>query len=117
MNPLTLFLILFIGFAVSRAYLRYRDKDIPVSQFVLWLIVWTSIAVLVFLPSTSSWLAQLSGIGRGVDAAFLIGIVLLFYLLFRLYVKMDHLDRDITSVVSRLAEQEKRRANAERERH
>lgn len=103
MITISVFILAFIAFATSRAYLRYRDKDITITQFLFWFAVWTAAALLVFLPQTSNLLAAIVGIGRGVDAALVVGIIFMYYLLFRLYVKVDHIDRDVTEVIVRLS--------------
>lgn len=107
MNILLAFVIAFTLFAASRALLRYRSKDISLSELLFWAIIWISVALITAAPQTSDFIARLAGIKRGTDVAFFVSIVLLFYLLFRVYVKIEHLDRDLTDVVIKLANKDK----------
>ncbi|MEI6650197.1 MAG: DUF2304 family protein [Candidatus Moraniibacteriota bacterium] len=95
---LKIILIAFIVFAFSRAVLRFRDKSIGIREFLFWTFLWTIVTILIFNPNISDIAATSFGIGRGADAAFFLSIILLFYAMFRLYVKIDKLDRDITDL-------------------
>ncbi len=108
MNIFVILVITFAIFAASRAILRYRSKDITFSELFFWMIIWLSITIITISPQTSGLAAQIAGIGRGADAAFFISIILLFYLLFRVYVKLEHIERDITELVIRLARKDKK---------
>ena len=95
---LKLILAGFIAFAFSRAILRFKDKSISFREFLFWSLLWTGAAILTFSPQLSDVAAASFGIGRGADIAFFLSIIILFYVIFRLYVKIDKLDRDITTV-------------------
>lgn len=100
MTLLKLLIIFFIIFASSRVVLRYKNKEISYSGFILWLCVWAATLLAVILPDLSGKFAKIIGIGRGVDSAFFLAILLLFYLTFRLYIKLDKIDRDITTLTT-----------------
>lgn len=95
--------LIFVSFALSRAILRFKDKSIKIAELIFWMIIWSAVLILVFIPNISTEIARELGVGRGVDTAFFIGIMLLFYLIFRLYVKMDKMDKDITELVTKLS--------------
>lgn len=95
-----LFIILFM---LSRAILRYKDRLLSAREMFFWIILWTISLFFIFNPSLSNLLARYTGIGRGADAAFLFSIILLFYLVFRIYVKIDKLDQDLTKLVIQLS--------------
>lgn len=90
--------LIFVFFALSRAILRFKDKSIKVSELALWMLVWTAALILVFFPNVSSRIAVDLGMQRGADTAFFVSIILLFYLVFRMYVKIDTLDKHITDL-------------------
>lgn len=54
-------------------------------------------------PKISDIIAHKIGVGRGVDALVYVSIVGLFYGMFRLYVKMEFLEHELTSLVRSLA--------------
>ena len=96
-------LIIFVLFAVSKVALRYKDKVISLQEFVLWTIFWFMVAFLVVFPETTSYIANIVGVGRGVDLVIYIAIFILFYLMFRSLVKLDKVEKDVTKVVRKVA--------------
>ena len=103
--------LIFVSFALSRAMLRFKDKSIKITELALWIIVWSSVLVLVFLPNISNRIAFELGMGRGADTAFFIAIIVIFYLLFRLYVKIDNIDKDMTDLTIKLSKELHRNKN------
>jgi len=71
-------IVIFVLFALSRAYLRVRDKQISLIQFFFWCSIWGAVLVLLFVPWILNTLAVAVGIGRGVDIAIYLSIILLF---------------------------------------
>lgn len=100
---LQIIVVLFAAFAISRALLRFRDRKISLKSFIAWCIVWVAAIVVVLWPGTSFFFANIFGIQRGADFVVYVSIIILFYLLFRLYVKIDAVEREITRLVRELA--------------
>ena len=98
-----IFLILFIIYVVIKVALRYRDKIISLQEFVLWTIFWFLVGFVVILPDTTSLVANIVGVGRGVDLVIYISILILFYLIFRVLVRLDKIDKDVTKIVRKIA--------------
>ncbi len=94
---------LFVAFALSRAVLRYRDKSFGVFALIFWILMWAIMAFFVWKPASSDMIAKILGVGRGVEALLSIAVVILFYAVFRLYVKLEWVEHEITSLVRRLA--------------
>jgi hypothetical protein len=96
-------LLLFIIYAVIKVALRYKDKIISLQEFILWTIFWFLVGFVVILPDTTSLVASFVGVGRGVDLVIYISILILFYLVFRVLVRLDKIDKDVTKIVRNLA--------------
>lgn len=96
-------LILFAVFAWSRAFLRMRSKNISIGEFSFWSLIWSAVIIIGIVPEIISKLSAIVGIGRGTDLAIYVGIILLFYLMFRLYVKVDSQNREVTKLVREIA--------------
>jgi small membrane protein len=101
--PLQIIVSLFIVFVVYRLLKRYKDGSLKMSEFIGWLLIWLAVLVVFWLPQTTSYLANLVGIGRGVDLAVYLSILLVFYLNFRLYLRIDNQNKEITKIVRHLA--------------
>jgi len=100
--------VIFVTFAASRALLRAKDKKISIGELLFWLAVWSGLIIVVFFPGFISYIAQIVGIGRGIDVIIYTSIGLLFYLIFRLYVKLEEMDHNITKVVREISLQKKK---------
>lgn len=101
-----IFFVLFALFALSRVVIKFKKKEIPVRWFVLWLVFWIAAAIVVALPQTTTILAEKVGIGRGVDLVVYFSIFVLFYLSFRIFVKMEKIEKTITKMAEKNALQE-----------
>ncbi len=95
--------VLFALFAFSRAVLRFREGVMLLREFLLWGGIWLVVMIVALLPSTAGWFSQLLGIGRPVDAVMYVSIVVLFYLLFRMYARVEKTQEDISKIVQELA--------------
>jgi hypothetical protein len=98
-----IFFVLFALFALSRVIIKYKKKEIPAVWFIFWIIFWIAAAVVVALPQTTTILAEKVGIGRGADLAVYFSIFILFYLSFRVFVKMENIEKTITKLVEKEA--------------
>lgn len=98
-----IFVSFFVLFAVSRVWLRYRDGAIGMFGMMLWSVLWLGVGAFVWWPKVTDFVAHKIGIGRGADALVYFSIVGLFYGVFRLYVKMEYLEHQITSLTRMLA--------------
>ncbi len=98
---------IFVAFAVSRVYLRYRDKSFGLFALVFWSLIWGVVLFFAWLPRSSDTIARILGVGRGVEALLAIAVVGLFYAVFRLYVKLEWVEHEITTFVRKIALQKK----------
>jgi hypothetical protein len=106
MHAIQIVLVTFAIFAMSRVLIRYRRGLMRVLHLELWLLFWVGVVVVALRPETTNLLANWLGVGRGADTAMYLALLMVFYLLFRSFGKIEDLDRQLTRVV---------RANALRE--
>jgi small membrane protein len=98
-----IFLVSLIVLALSFVIIKYRERRIGGFVFVAWLLLWTGAAIAVVVPRTTIIVAQALGIGRGVDLVLYVSIIVILYLLFRLFVRMEQMERDLTKLVRTIA--------------
>ncbi|MEK6964512.1 MAG: DUF2304 family protein [Nanoarchaeota archaeon] len=103
MQLIQVVIVVFAVWALSRAFLRYKDKNLSAGELVFWSVIWLLVICVGFLPDTPSAVAKLLGIGRPVDVIVYISLMLLFYLIFRIYVKLDQNERQMTEMVRKVA--------------
>jgi hypothetical protein len=106
MHAIQIVLLCFAIFAMSRALIRYRRGLTRMLHLEMWLLFWVCVVVVALRPEVTDLLARWLGVGRGVDTAMYLALLMIFFLLFRNFGKVEDLDRQLTKVV---------RANALRE--
>ncbi len=102
-QAISIVIIIFALFAWSRALLRFRDKKIKGSEFSFWSFIWLSVISLSLNPELAGLISFKLGIERPVDLVVYSSVLLLFYLVFRVYVKQEKTEQEITEVVRELA--------------
>jgi hypothetical protein len=99
MHAIQIVLICFAIFAMSRIVIRYRRGGMRMLHLGMWLLFWVCVVVVAVHPDTTGLFARWLGVGRGVDIAMYLSILMIFYLLFRSFAKIEDLDRQLTRVV------------------
>jgi len=99
MNAIQILLVLFAVFAFSRALVGVRRGTLRVGPFVLWALFWGAVVVVAFRPEATMAIAHVFGVGRGADLAIYLALVLAFFLLFRLFARIEELERQLTRFV------------------
>jgi len=111
--PIQFILILFLSFAFSRVYLRFREGTVHFGTFIFWSAIWILAMVGVLYPNFTTWLANKIGIGRGADAVIYISLAIIFYLVYRTNVFVENIRQEITELSRKIAlemeENEKKR--------
>lgn len=101
--PIQLVAVFFLVFAFTRVWLRMREGSIGLGMFIFWAGIWLLAMAAVVRPELTQQIANELGIGRGVDAAIYVSIVLLFYLNFRTNVLIENLRHEITRLTREIA--------------
>ena len=92
---ITIIFVLLIGSKITR---KFRERLLSVSAFIFSLFILASILLVVLEPHISDIIAHLLGVQHGTDIAFFSSILLLVYLVFRLYSKIILMDKEITNL-------------------
>lgn len=117
--PIQALLLIFLIFAFSRVFLRFREGTVHFGAFLFWSAVWLLAIFGVLFPELTTWVANKIGIGRGADAVIYFSLAILFYLIYRTNVHLENIRQDITDVVKQLAlknEKETRHAKTSQKR-
>lgn len=99
-------LIPFVLFALSRVVVRAKAHEITTREFLFWFLFWLCAAVVIAWPNSLNRFADLLGVGRGVDVVLYAALVVLFYVVFRIFTRIERIERDITFLVRRKALEE-----------
>ncbi len=95
-------LILIIIF-IWRLVSQKNKKQINQNEFSLWLIFWLLGAIaIIFIKQIDSLVGQLGFSGAGINFLLYIAIIILFYLIFKLRLKIAKLEKQITEIVRKI---------------
>jgi len=100
---LQILIILFIAYVVFRTTKRFVKKDITLREYLIWLTFWILVGAATLVPQKTDIIAQAVGVERGADLLFFVSIIALFFIVFKIIVKLEKIERDITAVVRNTA--------------
>jgi len=89
--------------AILYSILRFRDGKMSIGMLLLWIVLWVVIIIIAIYPNDTNILANFTGIGRGLDFILILGILLCFYLIFKMYNKIENIEEELTDLVRELA--------------
>lgn len=95
--------IIFAIFAINSIWSRKKDQLLTTRGTWFWTLFWVVAIIAVAWPESTAMIANLFGIGRGTDVVLYISVVTLFFLLFRLHIKLETINRNITEWVRKEA--------------
>ncbi len=98
-----IFLLFLVSLAIGLVIQKYRQRKIGAFGFLLWLMLWIGAAGVILFPNSTMVPAHLLGIGRGADLVLYVSVILILYLIFRIYVRLEKVDREITQIVRTVA--------------
>ena len=96
-------IILFILFVLWRTAVRFKKGDITSRELTIWVVFWVLVTIAALVPQKTDIVAQWLGVERGADLLVYISIIVLFFVVFKIIVKLEKIDRDITKVVRNTA--------------
>jgi small membrane protein len=98
-----IFLSSIIIFIIYKTILSYRKEKLSLVFIVLWVLLWLTILFFVLDVRALVFIAHSFGIGRGVDFAIYISILFLLYVFYKVLVKVEKMNRDMTKIVREIA--------------
>jgi small membrane protein len=96
---LQIIVTLFVVIILFKLFKQRQADKISMSGFLAWLLLWLIVLVVFWQPATASYLASFLGIGRGADLIIYLSIIVIFYLLFKIFVHLNKIETEITKIV------------------
>lgn len=97
---LLIFLVLLI---IYRIILKWKQGLLGSRDLFFWVGFWIVVGIIVIRPEVTSFLANMVGVGRGADLVTYLSIVLIFYIIFQIMVKIEKIERNITKIIRKIA--------------
>lgn len=96
---LQILVTVFIVFILFKLFLQKQKNKISLLSFLIWFLLWLAVLLVFWLPDTTSYLAAWLGIGRGADLVVYLSILVIFYMIFKIFVRLNKIENEITRVV------------------
>ena len=98
-----IFSILLAAIAISKSYVDFRARVESLQMFIFWIFTWAMIVLVALFPSIVDILLSF-GFGRsGLGTFFGMALVFLFFVVYRLYVKVERMNQKVTKTIQDLA--------------
>lgn len=85
--------------AIFSIFVRRQKDNFGIRGTAFWVLFWMGVDIVVLFPNSTTVVANTLGIGRGTDLVVYVAIITLFFILFRLHIKLEGINRDITKIV------------------
>ncbi|MEK7125695.1 MAG: DUF2304 domain-containing protein [Patescibacteria group bacterium] len=97
--------VITVIYLLSRIANQLRRKQITLKEALLWGLVWFGVGVVVLYPKLTDQLATYIGLqsAKGIDLVVYLAVGLVFYLVFRIFVRIERMEHDITKIVRQVA--------------
>lgn len=103
MTVIQILIVVFALFAISRTVWQFKRGSLSIAWLLFWILFWLTAGTVAVLPQTTDTVARFVGVGRGADAVIYLSLIVLFYLVFRTYVKIEKTENEITELVRKLS--------------
>lgn len=103
MQPIQIIGLLVVAFGIFRALISFKNHKISAKWLVFWLVVWSGVGIVAFIPSIASRISEPLGVSRGIDLLVYGSILFIFYMIFRIYLRLESLEHNITRLVREMA--------------
>lgn len=100
--------LIVIAFFLGRLIQQKKKKNIGRNEFLFWLIFWIVAAGAIISIKWIDQLVNRAGFSsQGIDILFYIAVVLLFYFVFRIRLRLERIEKNITKISRKMAISEK----------
>lgn len=101
--PIQIILVFSAVVGALSVVLRFRSHEVTRASLMVWLTIWSAVAVVAIVPNSTAQIAKIVGVGRGVDVVMYASLIILFFLVFRCLVMLEKMRREITVLVREIA--------------
>ncbi|GAB4432229.1 MAG: DUF2304 family protein [bacterium] len=96
-----------VALFIIRLFYSNVIKGVKSKHFLFYLLFWISVLLAIIFPEETNKIARFFNITRGADFFIYISIIVIFYLLFRFYERLEKIEQNITEIVRHIALKER----------
>jgi small membrane protein len=96
--------LVIIIFFIARLFWQKKKDQIALAELIFWLGFWLLAGVaIVFIKNIDRLLIDFGFSSSGISALFYLAVILLFYLVFKLRLRLERIERDLTRIIKEIA--------------
>jgi hypothetical protein len=100
--------IMIILFFIIKLIIQKKKKEINNSEFFIWFLFWIiAFFLVIFIKKIDAFVNNLGFSATGIDVIMYLSIVVIFYLIFRLFIKIEKQEKNITKLSRSIAMKDK----------
>ena len=106
--------LIIIAFFLARLFWQKQKKQIRGGEFLFWLIFWLlAAAAIVGIKWIDLLVKNLGFSGSGIEVLFYLAVIILFYLVFKLRLRQEKQEKEITQLTRQEALENKQKKHYE----
>ncbi|PIR13220.1 hypothetical protein COV49_02905 [Candidatus Falkowbacteria bacterium CG11_big_fil_rev_8_21_14_0_20_39_10] len=96
--------LIIIAYFLARLFWQKQKGQINANEFLFWLLFWLlATTAIIGLKWIDRLVSGLGFSGSGIDVLFYIAVVVLFYLIFKVRLRQEKQEKEITKIVRKIA--------------
>ena len=96
--------LIIIALFLARLFWQKQKNHLSLNEFIFWFTFWIfSAGLVIFIKLIDRLVQGLGFSGSGIEILLYLTVVILFYLMFRLRLKLEKIEKDITLLVKEMA--------------
>ena|SRR2546425_4151326 len=99
-----IFAVLLAGIAISKSYVGVRTRAESFQVFVFWALTWIAIVIVALFPAiVDIIIASFGERQTGLGTFFGMALVFLYFLVYRIYMRLDRMEQQLVKIVQELS--------------
>jgi hypothetical protein len=99
-----IFSVILAAIAITKSYLGFRAKIESLQIFLFWVAAWLAIVIVAIYPKIVDAAISTFGSGHvGLGTFFGMGLVFLFFVVYRIYLKLERIEQNLTKTIQEIA--------------
>ncbi|MBI4058755.1 DUF2304 domain-containing protein [Candidatus Microgenomates bacterium] len=99
MQSAQIILTAIIVFIIHRTFATYRKGKLTKVFTFLWLLFWLVLLFFIYQQQLLSNIAHFFGVSRGVDLGLYLSVIIIFYLIFKLFSALEEVNQKLTQLI------------------
>ncbi|PLX21172.1 DUF2304 domain-containing protein [Candidatus Parcubacteria bacterium] len=98
------FALIIVLFFLARTYWQKKKKKVSRNEFFFWFVFWLLVGLFIlFIKKIDNFVAGLGFSASGIDVLSYLSIALIFYLIFKIIIKIEKIEKNVTELVRHIS--------------